>query len=83
MNQCLKCKSPRLVTGKVVGTRGQAIFRPANLRFLSLTLMGGVPISEGSFGCLDCGAVWASTSPEKLRDFVQRNCKQTSDGLTA
>jgi hypothetical protein len=33
--------------------------------------------------CLDCGFAWTSTSPEKLRKFIQRHCDQTPDNAAA
>ncbi len=33
--------------------------------------------------CLDCGFAWTSTSPDKLRKFIQKYCDQTPGNAVA
>ena len=74
MDQCLKCNSSRIIKGRILGDEGAAVFRPEGLRSFSFTLYGGTGLTKGAFACLDCGLVWGSTTPEKLRKFVQKHC---------
>lgn len=77
MDECLKCKSTRITKGHVENyeDHGSAIFRPQGLKAFALTIMGGTPLGEEAFACLDCGLVWSSTAPEELAAFIQKNCR--------
>ena len=76
MNECLKCKSKRVIEGEILGCRGDAsFFKPKELRMFAFTMSGGTQISKTGFACLDCGLVWSTTSAEELDAFVKKNCK--------
>ena len=79
MNQCLKCNSSRVIKGRIIGSEGEALFRPAGLRSFSFTLWGGTGLTKEAFACLDCGLVWSCTPPEKLREFVRKHCDPTGN----
>ena len=74
MDRCLKCNGSHIIKGRILGDDGATVFRPEGLRSFSLTLYGGTGLTKGAFACLDCGLVWGSTTPEKLRKFVQKHC---------
>ena len=80
MNECLKCKSSDVTGGKITVSRGALVFRPDDMKFWSLSLMGGTEVEQKAFACMNCGLVWSSTSPEKLREFVKKHCKQDRPG---
>jgi len=73
MRSCPACGSRRLVTGRLLGD-GAAVFRPDNLRFLALTLTGGVRLSKQSFACRDCGLIWNLANKDKLNRFLSKHC---------
>ena len=79
MLECLKCRSARVVQGKIVPSDGGtgAVFQPHGIRFLAMTLTYGTALSDESFGCLDCGLVWSSAPPEKLAAFIRKHCEKT------
>lgn len=84
MNQCLKCNSQRLVSGKIISSRGFAIFAPDGRRWLSLSLFGGVQFTDpAAVACLDCGFVGAFVSKVDLQDFVQKHCRPDSNEPTS
>ena len=83
MNQCPKCNSQNLVAGKILSSRGVAVFSPAGQRFFSMSLFGGIQFTGEAFACLGCGFVGAFTDPGELREFVQKHCAQKSDQSTA
>jgi hypothetical protein len=76
MDQCPKCQSGRLVTGKITASEGPVIFRPDSLRFWTLTFLGGTQLSGDACACLECGLVWCCTSVMELNDLVAKHCKQ-------
>jgi len=81
MNQCLKCKSANVITGKLADPTCDSMFAPVfkpdrKLRFLAWTLKGGTRCNEGAYACLDCGLVWTSLSAQELKDFITRCCKK-------
>lgn len=74
--QCLKCQSNRVATGAIKGSHsGHSIFAPSGLRFATLSLDHGIPLS--SFACLDCGFVWSAADPKDLEAFIQKHCDQS------
>ena len=78
MPACLKCGSEKVIQGRLVSNRMTwgAVFQPKSIRFLNLSLYGGAVTDSKSFACLDCGLIWSSASPEELRTFVKKHCKQ-------
>ena len=78
MSQCPKCSSQQAVAGLLGLPSKPAVFRPAGLRSFSVSQDAGArfPTAE-ALACLDCGLVWSSFSPPKLRDFVQRYCRDS------
>lgn len=76
MERCLKCNGDNVVKGKIDYPRGVAVFSPEKQRLFSISLVGGARIIGEAFACLDCGFVWGSTSPDELRDFIQKHCTQ-------
>ena len=78
MSQCPKCNSQKLVAGCLGPTSKQPIFRPAGLRSLSVTQDAGTKFATAeALACLDCGLVWADIPPVKLREFIQRHCRDS------
>jgi hypothetical protein len=84
--QCLKCGSNRIARGKIIGDHRPSVlpvvFDPAGRQAFTFTL-GGTRLIAEALACLDCGLAWNSTSPEKLRKYIQRHCDQTSDNAVA
>jgi len=84
MNQCPQCNSQRIVGGWLGTDSKPAMFRPAGLRSFTVAQDSGARLATAdASACLDCGLAWNSTSPEKLRRYVQRHCDQTSDNAVA
>ena len=79
MRQCIKCQGRQVVSGKLVQYGGSttAVFRPARIRFATLSFVGGVPVDEESFACLDCGTVWTLTDKDKLCRFMKSHCYES------
>src|SRR5438045_1652676 len=76
MSQCPKCSSQQVVAGCLGPDSNPPIFRPAGLRSFSVTQDGGTKFATGgALACLDCGLVWSDVPPAKLREFVQRHCR--------
>ena len=86
MSQCLSCGSNRLAKGRIRGTAKKTVlptvFEPAGRRAFTFTL-GGPRFTGEALACLDCGLAWNSTSPEKLRKYIQKYCDKTSDNAVA
>ncbi len=84
--QCLKCSSNRIARGRIIGDHRLSVlpvvFDPAGRQSFTFTL-GGTRLTAKALACLDCGLAWNSTSPEKLRKYVQRYCDQTADNAVA
>jgi hypothetical protein len=59
-----------------------AVFAPSGRQAFTFTL-GGTRFTSEARACLDCGFAWTSTSPEKLRKFIQKNCDQTPGNVVA
>ena len=59
-----------------------AVFDPSGRQAFTFTL-GGTRFTSEAVACLDCGFAWTSTSPEKLRKFIQKYCDQTPDNAAA
>ena len=78
MTTCLKCKSTRIKTGKIIAET-VAVFQPDDLRPLVFSWTGGTSVGDEAFACLDCGLVWSWTSPVELSEFVRKHCTQISD----
>jgi hypothetical protein len=77
MDRCLKCNSHRIARGKITATEGLPVFSPEGRGFLARSLLAPGTIIEGeAFACLACGFVWGSTSPEDLRKYIQKCCRQ-------
>ena len=77
MDRCLKCNSDRIARGKIKATDGLPVFSPEGRGFLSRFLFfPGTMFTGEAFACLDCGLVWGSTSPEEVREFIQKHCDQ-------
>jgi len=74
MNQCPNCNSEHLATGKIVSSRGIAVFQPAGVRVWSMSLFGGIEFTEEAFACLECRFAAGFTSPSKLRDIIEKHC---------
>jgi len=83
MNQCLSCRSDRVVSGKIEAARDPAVFHPDGLRSFAFTLLGGTKLTEQAFACLDCGLVWSSTSAGELRMFMEKHCGWKPNGPAA
>lgn len=84
--KCLKCKSPRVATGRLEGFEGghvAVVFRPEGLRLLSFTLAGGTDVSAQGYACLECGLVWSSTDATKLAEFIKKHCNPPIDPESA
>ncbi len=86
LGQCVSCHGNRVSKGKFVTDHRPAIlpavFAPSGRQAFTLTL-GGPRFTSQAMACLDCGFAWASTSPDKLRRYIQRNCDQTPDNAAA
>jgi hypothetical protein len=86
LSQCLNCHSNRVANGKIVtehrGVLLPAVFDPAGRQAFTFTL-GGTRFTGEAMACLDCGLAWTTTSPEKLRRFIQKHCDQTPDNAMA
>jgi hypothetical protein len=86
LEQCLSCHGNRVAQGKFVTDHRPvimpAVFDPSGRQAFTFTL-GGPRFTSKAMACLDCGFAWASTSPEKLRRYIQKNCDQTADNAAA
>ena len=84
LSQCLSCHGNRVARGKIIpGDRLlPAVFDPSGRQAFTFTLGGTRFISE-AMACLDCGFAWTSTSPHKLRKFIQKHCDQTPGNAVA
>ena len=58
------------------------VFDPAGRQAFTFTL-GGPRFTGEPTACLDCGLAWNSTSPEKLRRYIQRHCDSTPENAVA
>ena len=78
MTRCFKCGGEDIVTGTIYGGSEAAfsVFKPASLRFFSLTFRGGTDVQKNSYACLNCGTVWSRTDPRELRQFIRKHCKE-------
>src|SRR5262245_28478751 len=76
MSECPHCRSQRIVTGRMVryASRQDAVFRPDNLGFLTLTVAGGVSVGAQSYACRECGLMWTFADKEKLNRFLEKHC---------
>ncbi len=78
MSQCPKCGSEQTVSGSLGLPSKPAVFRPAGLRSFSVSQDAGARLPKAEArACLECGLVWTGFAPPKLRDFVQRHCRNT------
>ena len=78
MSQCPKCSSQQLVAGCLGPASKPPIFRPAGLRSFSVTQDAGTKFATAeALACLDCGLVWTDLPAMKLREFVQRHCRNS------
>lgn len=78
MSQCPKCSSQQLVAGCLGSSSNPPIFRPAGLRSFSFTHNVGTQFATAeALACLDCGLVWSDLSAMRLREFVQRHCRDS------
>lgn len=86
VEQCLSCHGNRVVEGKFVTDHRLAIlpavFDPSGRQAFTFTL-GGPRFTSRATACLDCGFAWSSTSPEKLRRYIQKHCDETQDNAVA
>ena len=86
VEQCLSCHGNRVAEGKFVTDHRPvilpAVFDPSGRQAFTFTL-GGPRFTSRAMACLDCGFAWTSTSPEKLRRYIQKNCDQTPDNAAA
>ena len=78
MSQCPKCSGQQLVAGCLSPASKPPIFRPAGLRSFSVTQDAGTKFTTAeALACLDCGLVWTDLPAMKLREFVQRHCRDS------
>src|ERR1035441_7177014 len=78
MSQCPKCSSQQLVAGCLGPASKSPIFRPGGLRSFSVTQDAGTKFATAeALACLDCGLVWTDLPAMKLREFVQRHCRDS------
>jgi len=76
---CPKCGSQHAARGTVLNLpdyfRPTAYFKPKGLRSFVIT---GITVNfkNNFFSCVDCGLVWASLDPEKLRTVIRRKAKE-------
>ncbi len=82
MGECHRCKSHRIVKGIFTNwghsmATSRPIFRPNNVRFFAMTIEGGLDVERDVHACLDCGLVWTATDPTGLKEFIERNCKNS------
>ena len=86
LNQCLNCHSNRVARGKILPEHRSAVlpvvFDPSGRQAFTFT-MGGTRFTSEVMACVDCGFAWTSTSPEKLRKFIQKHCDQTPGNAVA
>ncbi len=86
VEQCLSCHGNRVAEGKFVTDHRPvilpAVFDPSGRQAFTFTL-GGPRFTSQAMACLDCGFAWASTSPEKLRSYIQQHCDRTQDNAAA
>jgi predicted nucleic-acid-binding Zn-ribbon protein len=76
MKECLQCKSQNVASGKIYSAgRFEPVFKPDNMKFWTLTTLGGTTFLDEAFACLDCGLIWSSTCPDELRGFIRVHCK--------
>jgi predicted Zn-ribbon and HTH transcriptional regulator len=75
--QCPRCKSQRVVIGKLIVSGGTVVFQPGELRNFTFTLFGGVEPSVAPYGgCLDCGFLWGHIDQAKLEAFIRKHCTE-------
>ncbi len=78
LSQCPHCNSQQTVSGSLGLSNKPAVFRPAGLRSFSVSQDAGARLPKAEArACLDCGLVWTAFAPPKLREFVQRHCRNT------
>ncbi len=86
VDQCLSCHGNRVAKGKFKPDSRQGVlpivFGPLGRQAFTFTL-GGPTFTSPAMACLDCGFLWASTSPDKLRRYIQQNCDQTPENAVA
>jgi hypothetical protein len=77
MNECPKCKSQKVVPGrlslKLHSTRSDVAFVPGTIKWYQFSLEGGAELKQEAFACGDCGLVWTSVAyPENLRLLIKQ-----------
>ncbi len=77
MNECPRCKSQQLTTGRIsLNGRSRPLalaFVPGKLKWFRFSLEGGAELKSEVFACLGCGMVWTEVAyPENLREIVAR-----------
>ena len=82
MKTCPQCASGRIVTGRLLGD-AEAVFRPDQLRFLALTIVGGATLAKKSYACRDCGLIWNCADKVKLNRFLQKHCTDLEDNSSS
>jgi DNA-directed RNA polymerase subunit RPC12/RpoP len=75
-SECPGCGSNRLIKGKIISSpygRPNAAFRPAELKFWTLSLaFDNVGVAGESYVCLDCGLVLGKTDPLRAQECVRK-----------
>jgi hypothetical protein len=77
MPECPKCKSTKVVSGRLTlqghsGPRPIA-FAPSALKWYQFSLDGGAELQTEAFACPDCAMVWTMAAyPETLREIIKQ-----------
>ena len=77
MEECLKCKSPNIVSGYLAVNQHslpvRIAFVPDDLKWYQFSLEGGAELTTEAHACADCCTVWtAAKYPEQLRKIFSR-----------
>jgi len=80
MNECPKCKSQKVTTGRLCvngrSARVAIAFVPWALKWYQFSLEGGAELKPEAFACPDCGLVWTTVAyQEKLRALASQLAK--------
>jgi hypothetical protein len=78
---CPKCHSDRVVGGAFTSAEAPwvAMFRPATVRFWTMSFDRGIRLEEDAYACQDCGFLWGGIDPQKLNSFLAEHCNTMAD----
>lgn len=80
MTECPKCKSQKVVAGRLAlngrSLQLAAAFVPGTLKWYQFSLEGGAELKPEVFACPECGMVWGAVAyPENLRALLSQFSK--------